>query len=501
MAAFGGYDEEFLQEVPDRLICHICTKSLREPHLTVCCGQHFCESCLQKWSKKHAEQCCPFCRSTGKDFHHILDKKAKREIESLKVRCKHNQPSNPSEGCRWIGELGGLDSHLNSEDGCGYVKVQCPNECYEEVIGDYEDIEEYDYYNHINYESTYLLRKDLEHHLRNECYLRPYICEHCGFKDTYEVITGIGCDTNGPHYGHYDVCPEFPLTCPNKCGEKNIKRKQLPNHRKKCQLEKVQCPFAKVGCKNTPKRKDEADHLEKSVVHHQLLMLKSQDQVKKEYERKERHLKEAIRGNLQCIMPTCTEQQKFHLESIRSLLKDSYCLKESGNSFVLEMPPFQSQPNVWKSPPFYLCDINIIKLQVKVYATGCGSGAGTHVSFELVSLKRDSDRLHWLHVLDSHPCDMQCTMVISIGAHEWKIGRRPCMCWIYEFEGKNDEQIIDKNEKFITHEQAKKLMHNDKEDDCIILKIQLYRCYREWPCCCVCHSTSPDYSDYSDHDS
>ena len=44
---YGGYDYEFVRQVPERFMCiNICTKVLREPHLTVCCGQHFCGSCL-----------------------------------------------------------------------------------------------------------------------------------------------------------------------------------------------------------------------------------------------------------------------------------------------------------------------------------------------------------------------------------------------------------------------------------------------------------------------
>ena len=47
-AVYGGHDNDFVGEVADRFICQICTKVLREPHLAVCCGQHFCESCLNK---------------------------------------------------------------------------------------------------------------------------------------------------------------------------------------------------------------------------------------------------------------------------------------------------------------------------------------------------------------------------------------------------------------------------------------------------------------------
>ena len=375
----------------------------------------------------------------------------------------------------------------------------------EEVYSD--DSDEYSHRDSCRTEPKYLLRKDLKQHLRYNCYLRPYECEHCGLKDTYEAITGDGCsfsshDYCGDYNGHYDDCPEYPVTCPNKCGAENIKRKEVAKHRKTCQFEKVKCPFAKAGCNHSPLRKDEADHLEKSVIHHQLLMLKSQEQIRKEYEAKEGRWKEAMESNLQSITSTCTftEQQKFHLESIYSLLKDSYCLKKGGDSFELDMFLFQHQDNVWKSPLFYLYDIHIMKLQLKVYVNGYGSGAGTHISLTLVSLKRDSDFSIGSDGLDQL-CDKECRIAVNVGTHEWIIKRKPCQCWWSKFEEQKDETIIDKK-TFITCEEAKKL---SKEDGRIILKIQLYNHehyeFIQWyKCHCDCHRT-PEYSDYSDYDS
>ena len=42
----GGYDYDFVDEVPERLTCQICFKPFRDPHLVVCCGKHYCGSCL-----------------------------------------------------------------------------------------------------------------------------------------------------------------------------------------------------------------------------------------------------------------------------------------------------------------------------------------------------------------------------------------------------------------------------------------------------------------------
>lgn len=46
-------------------------------------------------------------------------------------------------------------------------------------------------------------RKDFSEHLRNECLLRTYQCEHCGYEKTYLAITN-----------HYSTCYNYPLPCP-----------------------------------------------------------------------------------------------------------------------------------------------------------------------------------------------------------------------------------------------------------------------------------------------
>ena len=125
--SYGGHDEDFVGTVAESLLCHVCAKPLRDPHLTTCCGQNCCESCLKQWSaSNHEEQRCPFsgCQCAGDEFQHFIDyKKTRREINSLKVRC-----ANSKNGCEWVGELGELKGHLEAQEGCDYVDVMCcPN--------------------------------------------------------------------------------------------------------------------------------------------------------------------------------------------------------------------------------------------------------------------------------------------------------------------------------------------------------------------------------------
>ena len=321
MAAQGGHDEEFVCQVPGRFLCHICAKVLREPHLAVCCGQHFCESCLKQWLKQYHKQSCPHCRTAGKAFNHVINKGLRSEINQLKIMC-----SNHAKGCLWTGELGALKTHLESDQGCGFVEVNCPNRCYTD-----------------DQTRTSILRNNLVWHLAAECCLRQYQCEHCGHKDTYYKITGRGSagqskpamlpckplslhvseltldddfqPTYEPYSGHfhfeplhtgafqlpswhvketphYDVCPEFPLTCPNKCGAWGIKRKNMVSHRSECPQEPAKCPFAEVGCKEDLRRCHLEGHMTSSVQQHLLLVMNDHKKVKERLKETEAKLRE-----------------------------------------------------------------------------------------------------------------------------------------------------------------------------------------------------------------
>ena len=147
--------------------------------------------------------------------------------------------------------------------------VTCPNNCctYLEreetftIFGRCYDVEMIEV-------AVTMKRKDLEENPSQSCYLRPYECEFCGLKDTYEAITGNRCPIiasdsdsdlidlymRGDHYkGHQAECPEASLRCPNNCKSGIIKRKDMKRHRSECPEEPVECPFAEAGCKKKTK--------------------------------------------------------------------------------------------------------------------------------------------------------------------------------------------------------------------------------------------------------
>ena len=240
-AQYGGYDFTFTKPVPDRFHCNICTKVLRDPHLTGCCGEHFCESCLKHWFKKQ-KTTCPHCRQ--ENFNHVLNKALKREISDLEIRC-----TKQGLGCQWVGELSSLQNHLDSDKGCGYVEVQCSNMC-----------------------GAKMKRKKLKAHLEWQCPLRKIQCQYCHYEDTYQTITSK----------HYGECPHHPLPCPNKCGTTGIRRADVDNHLSRCELEPVECPFREAGCKVNVVRKEFDSHMSRNQQNHLLVLLGAYQETKRE---------------------------------------------------------------------------------------------------------------------------------------------------------------------------------------------------------------------------
>ena len=343
---YGGHDYDFVQEVSDRLNCQICTKVLRDPHLAVCCGQHFCESCLNKWFTRQGKESCPHCRAEGEAFHHVIDKGVKSEINQLKIRC-----SNHGEGCQWTGEMGDLEKHLESANGCGYVLVACPNKCYTYSGGDIMEIK----------------RKDVFKHLTRFCYFRPYSCEFCGLIDTYQAITGNSIDhrsfsqCENDYFGHKAECPEAPLTCLNKCGSKKIKRKDMVSHRSQCPQEPVECPFAEAGCNIVVCRHQLEGHMTSSLQQHLLLVMKDCNTTKTElHDMKVQFRETKIQLDETKSKLDVTRSNLNKAEAKLSIAEEYISwlsrLQNDGDFVRVQMPNFSEYRHsgkVWHSPPFY----------------------------------------------------------------------------------------------------------------------------------------------------
>lgn len=128
--------------------------------------------------------------------------------------------------------------------------------------------------------------------------------------------------------------------------------------------------------------------MESNVVKHQLLMLKRTKEREKEWSQRSA----AIVKNLDSLVFSCTDDQMLPLQSIRSLIDNSYCLKEVDDSLVIDMVKFSTykrSKSVWYSPPFYVGGITGLKLRLAVYTNGIRSGLNTHISLIIQNLERD----------------------------------------------------------------------------------------------------------------
>lgn len=248
-----------------------------------------------------------------------------------------------------------------------------------------------------------LQRRELPTHKEHFCLLRKVHCKYCSLEGAYKVIISE----------HYDACPKVPVTCPNSCSNKTFPREELLTHVETCPLETISCQFQKFGCNELVARKDLDEHMSAFQNAHLLLTL-------------------AVTARLQCTVElyrTETAQLKEELQKVRS---DQQCLSrlhssetsatlpESQSSFcvverhlaarangslhepilplIIQMKNYEQEKRsrrCWVSTPFYTEPFGY-KLCLCVYANGCCSGEGTHLSVYIHLMAGEfDDELDW----------------------------------------------------------------------------------------------------------
>ena len=347
----GGYDFDFIEEPPEELNCSVCLLVLRDPHLTSCCGNHFCEPCAEKI--KEGASPCPLCKDTT--FTTFLNKSVQRKVNELKIHCPRAEL-----GCTWIGTIGGASNHLDPLSGdCEYVEVMC-SLCNEEIP-----------------------RKDLLNHMNEECAKRPFTCVHCGYSDTWiEVATK-----------HTKRCMNYPLQCPNMCGVGMIERKNLTAHLKNiCPLQVEPCSFEFAGCSVQVARKDRSEHLADNMASHVDLLAGVCAEYKTKLDAKEKEV-----DQLQSTIKSFKDVMKSHETLILSLNQKLSQLQVSQQGagqpattvsvpvfppvdfYLLEFSYYKQANKKWVSKPFY-SHPGGYKLCLNVFANGIGKGKNSHVS-------------------------------------------------------------------------------------------------------------------------
>jgi len=364
------------------------------PHLTDCCGQHFCEQCLVRWSKMTNGQSCPHCRRAS--FKHLHDKHFDRSIRDLDIRC-----SNASHGCEWVGHLSDLSRHLesDSETGCKHHLVECPLNCGE----------------------RYERRLNRNHTLSN-CLHRDVCCEHCG-----KTVRKFQLKH------HLVKCGQVPVTCLQGCG-KEVMRHDLERHMgTACPRMPVACPFSDVGCTEKLPRDELEGHTHICKDRHmvkayekllgqvaelmtEMKALKSENKM---LALQTLSLREGLRQcysntdilknqldttrmvvleELEFLHTPCKPCEILAIECIRTGIENQLVhLTPAGTTATYRISSYnwlKEVGKVWYSPPFYIGTGYCFRLAV--HLNGAGAGKGTHVS---ICLHQDSglldDGLQW----------------------------------------------------------------------------------------------------------
>ena len=402
----GGFDCEFVEKPPKQFQskCPKCTLTLREPFQTTCCGYGLCQICIEEL--KSGNEKCPSCKSEKYDG--FEDKRLKRSLYEFKVHC-----SNKKRGCRWVGKLGDLEHHLNSNptkprqlEGCMAVHVNCL------------------------YCSKPFQRSIVKAHQSEQCPKRPFSCVHCkNFDSHYDDVAS----------NHWPVCGYYPVQCPNKCGEAP-ERQNLDKHiTNDCPLTVIDCSFKHVGCEVKLPREEMSTHVNENIGAHltlqaashekltstmgaeapqeQTTTLDSDQQVKKVTE----GLKKLCESTLSHMMLSITSHKQLETENrllktkcgklqleneqfkkqITTLMKNMQIIQISliptcpAELTMTDFEQHKKDDDQWFSIPFYSHPKGY-KMCVRVDANGHGQGKHTHTSIYIHLMKGEfDDQLKW----------------------------------------------------------------------------------------------------------
>ena len=383
-----GYQCEFIDSVPEDFYCKQCSLVARKLTFTSCCGESYCNACIH--STQQDNKPCPTCGT--QDFQTQQQVKYQKKISTFQVSC-----SLKKRGCGWCGPLEHLDAHLDPDTGdCEYTDIDCPLKCDNKIS-----------------------KKNISHHLANECVKRDYVCPHCAFKASYEIVCNI----------HWPECRYFPLTCPNRCGVSCERTTMEEDHMKICPLQEVECELKHIGCAERFLREDEEEHMREKAQTHLLMMAttsvkmsqdfqgklqeqerksqeqerKSQEQERKsqEQERKSQEQERKLQEQERKFEEMLVVQRKESEVKMKALKTEIAGLKRMcGVFWSFTMNKFTKEKakdkySDWKSPPMYthVCGY---KFCIGIDANGRNGGRGRSVNVELWVMKGKYDnQLKW----------------------------------------------------------------------------------------------------------
>ena len=390
-----GYHCEFKDSVREDFICKKCTLVARSLTVTTCCGESFCHACIADAKP------CPACGV--EDYNIFGHVKNQRLINHLQIYC-----SMKERGCDWSGTLEQLDTHLDpDQDNCQYVDTKCP----------------------LNFHMT-IPKNKVEQHVAQHCAKRPYVCQHCNFKATYEEVVNK----------HLPECKYVPLQCPNQCGV-TFERDFMEDHMKMCRLEDVGCDFSGVGCDDRFRREDQEEHTRQNSQKHLTmtasLAVETKEQIQQkllEQDKKHKEEEEKLRQKIEEQEKKLHEQEEKLNEQEKKLeklekemdeqnlkfLEQAQFLKDIKYQFFNQQQNLQAQVSelsnqlglnrsftmkgfskakdesrTWNSPAMYT-HLYGYKFYIEIEPNGHGMGLGKAIRVVLWSMPGDFDsQLKW----------------------------------------------------------------------------------------------------------
>ena len=158
--------------------------------------------------------------------------------------------------------------------------------------------------------------------MAQHCAKRPYVCQCCSFKATYEEVVDK----------HLLECKYVPLQCPNQC-EVTFEHDFMEDHMKMCRLQEVGCEFGSMGCDGRFRREDQEEHTRQRSQKHLTLTASLAVETKEQLQQKlleqdKKHKKEEEK-----LMHKIEEQEKRLSEQEKKLNELQKKLNEGEKRF------------------------------------------------------------------------------------------------------------------------------------------------------------------------
>ena len=334
MASNGTHDYDFVEKPSQDYFCPVTFELLTDPQQTnTCYGNHLSREVADRL--KRERKSCPMCGH--RPLQTTNDAFFRRQVMALKVRC-----SNKALGCEWVGGLGELEHmKVGSVEGkYEYVCVACPFRCRKQVQ-----------------------RRSLGVHKSDKCVKRPFTCQYCSHKGTYEDVTR----------DHWPQCHKYPLKCLNKCCEEDIERRFFKRHLDQdCPLQEIECKFSYAGCGAKIQRRMMQEHMEKS---------------------KDEHI-DALATHGKSV--TEQLQTQLHTFSVAIAQISPRPISILPPEFVLNNFEKHKENNEWWYSPSFYTHIGGYKMCLRVDANGWADGKGTHVGVAVYMMRGEfDDHLQW----------------------------------------------------------------------------------------------------------